>query len=576
MRLYSDEQVDAFLRDRWWTGQTFLDLLAGHVRNRPDALSLVDPANRERITDGPPRRLSWSQVDDEVDRLSRALFRAGVRADDVVGVQLPNGVELALAYLAVAALGAITCPFPVQYDHHELTQMGTLAGLHSFVTAGRVGRTAPAARACALLGTVKTLTSVLAFGTDLPGGVVALDEQMQSAADDGAYRSYRASLVLHPNDCVTLCWTSGTEGKPKGVPRAHGDWQAIALGTISTPQLTPADVLLNPFPMVNAGGMAGMYLPWLILGATLVQHHPFDLDVLLGQIQTEGVTYTCAPPAVLNSLIADPDLLARYDLSTLRAVGSGSAPLSAWMIQGWERDRGVEVLNLFGSNEGLCLFGCPDTIPDPADRGRLFPRPGDPSFAWRARAGRETASRLVDPQTGEDIVGPGRPGELRVSSPTIFAGYWDTGGGVVSPFDERGYYRTGDIFEFADDGGHLLVYLDRAKDLISRGGYKVSAVEVESLLLGHPKVAEVAVVGMPDDLLGERICVFVAPRDPLSPPDLAELLALLRSAQVAKFKWPERLEIVDALPRNPVGKILKRDLRARMQRDALTRPGASR
>jgi acyl-CoA synthetase (AMP-forming)/AMP-acid ligase II len=334
------------------------------------------------------------------------------------------------------------------------------------------------------------------------------------------------------------------------------------MGTISTPKLTPDDVLLNPFPMVNAGGMAGMYLPWLMLGARLVQHHPFDLEVFLGQIEVERVTYTCAPPAVLNALVANPEAMAAHDLRSLRAVGSGSAPLSAWMIEAWERDRGVEVLNLFGSNEGLCLFGCPDTIPDPGERGRLFPRPGDPSFAWRARAGRETRSRLVDLETGEDITEPGRPGELRVSSPTIIAGYW---GDVPAPFDEQGYYRTGDIFEITGPGGHLLSYVDRAKDLISRGGYKVSAVEIESLLLSHPKVAAAALVGMPDDRLGERICAFVEPRDPADPPDLEELLDVLRTHQVARFKWPERLEILAELPRNPVGKILKRTLREQLR-----------
>ncbi|QNK79504.1 class I adenylate-forming enzyme family protein [Nakamurella sp. PAMC28650] len=565
MRLYPDEQVAGFIADGWWSGRTWLDLLAVHVRERPQALSLVDPANRESITDGPPRWLTWTQVDDEVDRLSRSLYRAGVRKDDVVGVQLPNGVELALIYLAVAGLGAITCPFPVQYAQHELAQMGTMAGLTAFVTTARVNRVRPAEQALRLLGRIPTLRTVLAWGRDLPGAVVRLDDDLAKTGRDAEYRAYRSGLDLHPNDCVTLCWTSGTEGAPKGVPRTHGDWQAVALGTISTPGLTVQDILLNPFPMVNAGGMAGMYLPWLMLGATLVQHHLFDLEVLLTQIETERVTYTCAPPAVLNNLIAHPELMARHDLGTLRAVGSGSAPLSAWMIQGWERDRGVEVLNLFGSNEGLCLFGCPDTIPDPADRGRLFPRPGDPTHRWRARAGRETLSRLVDLQTGLDISEPGRPGELRVSSPTVFAGYWATGDPVASPFDEQGYYRTGDIFEFDGAGAHLLVYVDRAKDLISRGGYKVSAVEIESLLLAHPKVAEAAVVGMPDQLLGERICVFVAPRVVGDPPVLRELLELLALEQVARFKWPERLEIVGALPRNPVGKVLKRQLREELR-----------
>ncbi len=406
---------------------------------------------------------------------------------------------------------------------------------------------------------------MLAWGDNRPSTVVGLAESMADSSDDAEYRAYLESITLDPNDCVTLCWTSGTEGIPKGVPRAHGDWQAIAIGTIETPRLNSDDVLLNPFPMVNAGGMAGMFLPWLLLGARLVQHHPFDIDVLIKQIETERVTYTCAPPAVLDNLVATPDVLAGHDISSLRAVGSGSAPLAGWMIEAWERGRGVEVLNLFGSNEGLCLFGCPSTIPNPADRGRLFPRPGDQSFAWRTRIGRETKSRLVDLETGEDIVEPGRPGELRVSSPAIIAGYW---GDAPSPFDEQGFYRTGDIFEIPDADGHLLMFVDRAKDLISRGGYKISAVEIESLLSAHPKVREVALVGMPDERLGERLCAFVAPRDPADPPSLDELIEVLRDQQVARFKWPERLELVEVLPRNPVGKILKRDLREQLRAES--------
>jgi len=128
MRLYSEEQVAGFLRDGWWSGKTWGDLLAEHVRGGPDRVSLVDPANRESIMDGPPRRLTWAEVADEVDRLARSLHRAGIRPDDVVGLQLPNCAELAVAYLAVARLGAIACPFPVQYATHELTH--TLNQIH--------------------------------------------------------------------------------------------------------------------------------------------------------------------------------------------------------------------------------------------------------------------------------------------------------------------------------------------------------------------------------------------------------------------------------------------------------------
>lgn len=558
MRLFPDDRVAEFLDEGWWSGDTWLDRLAEHVTTRPDRIALVDPLNREDITDGAPRRLTWSQVDVEVRQLARTLHRVGIRKGDVVGVQLPNTVELAMMYLASASLGAITCSFPVQYAQHELTQMGTLAGMRTFVTVARAGKFRLADQAAALVQEVPTLTTVLAWGDDLPVGTTRLDEDLRRTDGDDAYRAYLSDLHIHPNDCVTLSWTSGTEGVPKGVPRAHGDWQTLATATIQTPRLTGDDVMLNTFPMVNAGGMGGMYVPWLMLGARLVLHHPFDLDVFLTQVEIERVTYTCAPPAVLNNLITSPDALAAHDLSSLRAIGSGSAPLAAWMIEAWERDRHVEVLNLFGSNEGLCLFGDPDTIPDPVDRGRLFPRPGDRSFPWRTRIGRESLSRLVDLDTGEDIHEPHHPGELRVSSAAVFAGYW---GGVASPFDERGYYCTGDIFEITGEGDHLFVYVDRAKDLISRGGYKISAVEIETLLLDHPGVADVAVVGVPDERLGERMCAFVVPVAADDPPALEELIGHLRAAKVARFKWPERLEIVAALPRNPVGKVLKRTLR---------------
>src|SRR6478609_4857926 len=138
MRLYTDEQVSGFLRDDWWTGETWLDLLERHVRERGELTSVVDPINCDAICGRPPRRLTWVDVDHEVYQLARSLYRAGIRKDDLVGVQLHNSAELAITYLAVASLGAVTCSFPVQYAQHELTQMGTMAGLRAFVTVGRV------------------------------------------------------------------------------------------------------------------------------------------------------------------------------------------------------------------------------------------------------------------------------------------------------------------------------------------------------------------------------------------------------------------------------------------------------
>ncbi len=178
MRLYSEDQVAQFRRDGWWTGATWVDQFDARVEEFGDRISLVDPLNREHITDGPPRRLTWSETALEIDQLARALHRVGVRQGDVVGVQLPNVVELAMAYIAMAKLGAIACPFPIQYAEHELTQMGTLAGLRAFVTVTRAGKRSPAAAAATLIERIPTLECVLAWGHDLPPGVIGLDADL--------------------------------------------------------------------------------------------------------------------------------------------------------------------------------------------------------------------------------------------------------------------------------------------------------------------------------------------------------------------------------------------------------------
>ena len=165
-------------------------------------------------------------------------------------------------------------------------------------------------------------------------------------------------------------------------------------------------------------------------------------------------------------------------------------------------------------------------------------------------------------ELGEDITEPGIVGELRIDGPTVFPGYIG-GESMPSPFDERGYLKSGDLFEIAGDEGQYLLYVDRAKDLIIRGGMNIAPAEVEGLIAGHPAVAEVAVFGVPDEVLGERVAAVVSLK-PEQSLDLDGLGEFLREKQVAHYKFPERLEVVPALPRNPVGKVLKRDLRATM------------
>ncbi|MBT6446514.1 MAG: long-chain fatty acid--CoA ligase, partial [Acidimicrobiaceae bacterium] len=254
----------------------------------------------------------------------------------------------------------------------------------------------------------------------------------------------------------------------------------------------------------------------------------------------------------LNMLLGNEAMLDSIDMSHIRKISSGSAPLAPWMVEGWQ-DRGIEIVNVFGSNEGAAMLSTMASVPDPNERARYFPAP--------SRLGIE--ARLVDLETGEEITEPGQQGELRFAGPTIFSGYLESDG---SEFDDAGFYRTGDIFEIADSDGPRTLYrfVDRAKDIIIRGGMNVSAAEIETLVSSHDAVAECAVVAYPDDDLGERVGVFVVAAAE-SEPDLDAVVEHLRAQKIASYKLPERLETIDALPRNPVGKVVKADLRARWQ-----------
>lgn len=395
-------------------------------------------------------------------------------------------------------------------------------------------------------------------GSDGDGVPVDLDRVLGDEEPAADYRDYVDGLEQHPNDCVLIIFTSGTTGVPKGVPRASGDSMVAAFSLAQSPNLTYEDTILNPMPMVNAGSISGIFLPWLLTGCTLVQHQPFDLQVFAEQIEQERVVYSVVAPTTLNDMVTS-DLFSKYDLTSLRALGSGSAPISGWVIERLEKDHGVEVINFFGATEGMQLTSDRDTVPDPAVRGRSIPLPGSARFAWRTRLGRATRIKLVDLETGAQINEPGIPGELRVRSPNLFSGYLNQ---VEDPFDEDGYYCSGDVFELSTEEPDMLVHVDRKKDLIIRGGVNISAAEIESLLISHPKVGEVAAVGRKDARLGERTCVFVVPRDADDPPELSELIAHLNAMGVAKFKLPEFLELTAALPRNPSGKVLKRELRS--------------
>ncbi len=578
MILASAERIARYTERGWWGRKTLHAGFAEVAARHPDREAVVDPANRESLTDGQPRRLSYAQLAAEVDDMAVRLHRWGLRRDDILIVQLVNSVEQYVVYLAGLKLGVIISPVPVQYREHELEQILALTKARAVVTATRVLKHAGAAMWVELAARHPTLERVLAFGRIVPNGAIALDRDRAVAADPGdgprrlkAEADWRADLeavnhtsaAISANDIATLCWTSGTQAAPKGVPRSHNEWWIVVPSLVEAASLTQGVRLLNPFPFVNMAGLSGCFASWIGLEATVIQHHPFHLDLFLSQLRTERIDYTVAPPAILTQMLQQPQLLTGIDFSRLSRIGSGSAPLSEWMVQGWA-DLGVDIINYFGSNEGGALTGSPLDIPEPAMRARFFARAGTPERFSRISTANKVQVRLVDTETDQEITQPGVPGEMRISGPTIFSGYYGNPEATEHAFDAQGYFRSGDLFEIAGERNQFLKFVGRYKDIIVRGGMNISAVEIESLLLACPGVRDVAVVGAPDPVLGERVCACVVPVAG-SVVDLASITSWLRNERhVAAYKMPERLMLLPELPRNPVGKVLKRTLREQL------------
>lgn len=563
MILVPADRIAEYVAKGWWGERTLADLFLAAVQRQPGAFAVADPPNRLQITGEPARRCTWSELAAEVGRAAAFLHAQGLRKDDVLVVQLPNVVELHALYLACAALGIVISPVPMQYRAHELLHVVATTRAPMAITTARCGNHAPAGHWATLARQLPALRQVWAFGRDVPAPVRALARAWSEApawsAQELQARGAAAGVTAH--DVVTVCWTSGTEAQPKGVPRNHNEWLIVGQSVIDAGQLAPGAQMLIPFPFVNMAGVSTSLAAWLLLGGGLHHHHPFDLDVFVAQLREHPADYTVAAPAVLAMLLKEPQRLEGVDLRRLRRVGSGGGPLADWLVEEFAQRFGIEVVNYFGSNEGAALSSTPQDVPDPAQRSRYFPRFGVPGFDWSVRNARRVRTRLVDLDTGEDIAEPGRVGELRFRGPTIFSGYFNAPELTARAFDAQGFYRTGDLFEIAGERQQFYRFCGRHKDIVVRGGMNISSEEVECLLLAHPKVREAAVIGVPDPVLGERVCAVVAPQAGASVtlPELVEFLH--RVEQVASFKWPEELVLVDSLPRNPMGKVLKRELR---------------
>lgn len=560
-----EHTIKTYTQNGWWGAQTLADLFEKNVAARPNDEALTDPPNRAELTIGAPQRLTYAQLKAQADNLAWAFLQQGIGKDDLVIVQLPNIHELVVVYLAAARMGAIISPVPVQYRTHELAQILALTQAQTYITTTRFGGFNFAEMALGLQMQFPALRRVIALMDAPAQGVLSLSEMLHQPADTAALEKAIHQNPPQANDVFTVCWTSGTEAEPKGVPRSHNHWISIAYASVDGAELAQGAALLNPFPLVNMSAIGGMLTPWLLTGGKLVLHHPLSLPVFLEQIGREKINYTVAPPMLLNMLLRNPALLANADLSHIKNIGSGSAPLSPWMVSQWQEKYGIAILNLFGSNEGCAFFSGPDEVPDPVERARFFPRWGTDGMTSANRGVRGMNSKLVDPLTGEEVTEKGAVGEMAIRGPNVFDGYFRRPDLTAKSFDKQGYFLTGDLFAIDGADGRLDRYrfVGRLKDLIIRGGMKIAAEELENLLVEHPKVQDIAIIGAPSRDDDELVCAVVVPKKDQTV-TLTDLNEFLREKDVAAYKLPKKLVLMEALPRNPVGKILKRNLKEQL------------
>lgn len=544
MKTSSQQRIHDYHERGWWGDDTLHGLLELQARENPDLLAVADQPNRKELTGDEPCRLSYAELNEASTQVACQFLNRGIGAEDSVIVQLPNIAELVICYMAISKIGAIISPVPVQYGSHELHHISSTISPAAIVTIDHFSALELAQNAATIAeGNVQ----LLVFGSDLSFTTENHPDSAQQLSD------YQLSHPSDSDDILTICWTSGTTGTPKGVPRSHNMWLATAQCCGEAGNYRAGDRFLNIFPLVNMASIGGFLFPALLVGCSIILHHPLDPTLYLTQLQNEKITFTIAPPALLNQLAKSSDMWNQFDFSHLRSIGSGSAPLAPWMIEIFNQQYGLDVINFYGSNEGISLFCTPLHTDSSAIRATMFPRLGCGIDHFDSYANDALLSKVVDVETGEIITETGTVGELLFAGATVFDGYLGTDNSQL--FSHDGYFYTGDLVEICGDPPWFYRIAGRCKDIINRGGMKISPAEIDVLLEGLPFSVENAVCAYQDDLLGEKVCACVVLTPDTSNMDLKDVINFLTDQGLAKFKLPERVEFFESLPRNPLGKV---------------------
>jgi long-chain acyl-CoA synthetase len=481
------------------------------------------------------RRLTFADLDAESNRLAHGLHAIGLEPGDRFGIFLPNCPEFEIAFYAASKLGAIVCPLNSAYREREVVYQLNDSGATILLTHAKLWPTVEAARPH--LAQVRVFVVV---GDKTPESAPTIVRYGDVISDQSAEQP---SVQVEPEQIVALPYSSGTTGLPKGVMLTHRNLVCNHEQYMFATRLTGEDSYIVYMPMSHIYGVTMMGVA-IRSGAKQILLERFDLETVVRLIEQHGVTWLFAVPPVLLAL-ADAPGLRPEQFRSIKFVFSAAAPLAPEVARRLEARLGLRVIQGYGLTEAS-----PATHYSPLEPARIKLESGGVLMA-------DTEHRIVDLETGERLLPQGEVGEIMVRGPQVMRGYWKAPEETARAL-RNGWLYTGDI-GWVDDEGYLYI-ADRKKEMIKYKSFSIAPAELEAVLLEHPEVADCCVTGVRDTEAGEVPKAFVVQR--AGRVIKLEQLARFVSERVAGYKQIRHFEVVDAIPRSPTGKILRRLLKS--------------
>lgn len=531
--LFAPEVIRKNVTAGYWPNTSICSYLDAAVQRLPDKTAVIDPFGR----------LTYAALGRLVDRLALAFLEMGIEVGDVVSFQLPNWNQFVVIQYALSRIGAVSNPLIPIYRQRELRFMLQLAASKLVIIPHTFRDFDYTAMWRELRPQLPALERIYVLGDAVPEDMQAFDPLLQEPWEQRGDVAALHARQVNPDALAEIIFTSGTTGEPKGVMHTHNTILGPVLALIDRLQMSEREVVLMASTFAHQTGyLYGVHMP-TVLGGTGVYMDVWNAVKAVQLIAAEGVTLSMGATPFLSDLTYAP-ALAQYNLDALRIFLSAGAAIPRQLVIDARARLKCAVSAGWGMSENaLVTVNRVDDAPE-----KVFGTDGC------CLAGMEV--KVVN-EAGEGLPAA-REGDLLCRGPQHFAGYYQRPQVTADSFVGDGWFKTGDR-AILDSDGYLSIS-GRSKDIIIRGGENIPVVEVENLLHKHPKVLNVAIVAMPDPRLQEKACAYVIPQ-PGETFTFGEMIAYLLEQQLAKQYLPERLELVDAFPMTPSGKIRKYVLR---------------